>query len=137
MLWVGESLPWELRWHRANSLIIFQDPANFPGTRHWIDNTYETGGGNFITGYNSCAYVLDLGGLQRSMCIGRHIQRTSLESVGSGQAGEEDRFTDLPIDTEHSEWPQAFPSRSLLWLWTACVIQAANASSDICIYSPR
>jgi hypothetical protein len=56
MLWVGESVPWELRWHRANSLIIFQDPANFPGTRHWIDNTYETGGGNFITGYNSCAY---------------------------------------------------------------------------------
>ena len=137
MLWVGESLPWELRWHRANPLTIFQDPANFPGTRQWIDNTYETGRGNFITSYDSCAYTLVLEEFQRSMCIGRHIQRASLESVGSRQAGEEDRFTDLPVDTEHSEWPQAFPSMSLLCLWTMCVIQATNASSDICIYSPR
>jgi hypothetical protein len=113
MLRVGESLPWELRWHRANPLTIFQDPANFPGSRHWIDNTYETGGRDFFTGYDSCAYILALGKSQLSTCIGRHIQRANLESVGSRQAGEEDWFTDLPIDIEHSEWPQTFPSMSL------------------------
>lgn len=62
------------------------------------------------------AVRMELGEFQCSMCIGRHIQRTSLKSVGSGQAGEEDRFTNLPVDTEHSEWPQAVP--------------------NICIYSP-
>jgi hypothetical protein len=61
MLWVREPLSWELRWHCADSLAILQGPAHFPGARHWVDNTYETGGGDFIISYNSSAYTAALG----------------------------------------------------------------------------